>query len=75
MPTLVTGDGNRLHIFLNSAVHNFLYRTVVAQVNYLYPRRLNNTAHDIDGSVVAVEQGGSRNDANMVFWFVRGFGM
>jgi hypothetical protein len=46
--TLVGGDGNSLHIFLQRRVDDLLYRTVVAEVNDLGAGRLQNAAHDVD---------------------------
>ncbi len=52
---LVTGDGNALSIFLYGAIHNFLYRAVVTQMNHFGTGRLNNSTHDIDGRIMTVE--------------------
>jgi hypothetical protein len=74
VPALVAGNGNGLSIFLNGAVHDFLHRTVVPQVNNLGAAALNNAAHDIDSRVVPIKQRGGRDNTNVVFRLVGGLG-
>ena len=71
---LVAGNGNGLGIFLNGAVHDFLHRAVVAQVDNLRAAALNNAAHDVDGGVVPIKEGGGRDDPDVVFGFIRSYG-
>ena len=35
VPSLVRSDGNGLHIFLDGGIHNFVYRAIVPEMNYL----------------------------------------
>ena len=58
MPTLVGGNGNALHVFLNGCVDNFAHRAIVSQVDDFGTRALQDAAHDVDGSIVAIEEGG-----------------
>src|SRR5262245_23894053 len=62
MAALVGSNGYALHILLDGAVHDLLYRTIMAQVNDLAAGGLNDTAHDVDSSVMTVEKGGCRYD-------------
>jgi hypothetical protein len=70
MAALITGDGDTLYILLDSTVHNFLYRAVVAEVDNFGTAALHDTAHDIDGSVVTVEERGGGYEADLVLWCV-----
>ena len=54
--TLVAGHGNGIGIFLNGAIHYFFSTAVVPQVNNLSTAGLYNSAHDVDGCIVAVKQ-------------------
>jgi len=53
---LVRGDGHRLGIFVNGAIYNFANTTVVSKMNYFSAGSLNNSAHDVDGSIMSIEQ-------------------
>lgn len=68
--TLVAGNGDGLRIFLDGAVHNFGHRAVVAQVNHFGTAALQDAPHDVDGSVVSVEQGCCGYNADVVFRLV-----
>src|SRR6186997_296380 len=57
MSTLVTGDCNALHIFLNSCFNNFLYRAVVTQMDNFHSLALHNPAHDVNSSIMTIKQG------------------
>jgi hypothetical protein len=70
MPALVTGNGNSLNIFLDGAIHNFLHLAIVTKVDYLHTCALQYTPHNIDGSIVSVEQCGSCNNPDRILWFV-----
>ena len=37
------------------------------------PERQHDTAHDVDGGIVTIEQAGSRDDTNVVLGGVDGF--
>jgi hypothetical protein len=66
MAALVGADGNTLGILLQGCRNHFIDRTVVAQVNDLSAHALQNTAHDIDGGVVAIKQTGGRDKSDFV---------
>lgn len=63
MPTLVTGNGNAMHIFFYGTFYNLMHAAVVAQVDDLRTLALQNTPHDIDGGIVAVKQTGGGNNS------------
>ncbi len=63
---LVAGDGNPLSVFLDSSGDNLPDRAVVAQMDHLHTGALKNSAHDIDGGIVAVEKGCGRHDPHGV---------
>ena len=67
---LVAGNGNGLRIFLDGAVHNFGYRTVVPQMNYFGTTALQNAPHDVDGSIVSIKQRGRCYYADVVLGLV-----
>ena len=62
--TLIAGDGDALHVFLNGTVHDFGHRPVVAQMNDFSPRRLQQPPHKVDGRIVPVEERRRRNEPN-----------
>ena len=41
---------------LNRGRNHFVHTAVMPEVNHLHPRGLNDSTHDIDGSVVAVKK-------------------
>ncbi|EXI67715.1 MAG: hypothetical protein AW08_01656 [Candidatus Accumulibacter adjunctus] len=53
---LVGSDGDPLHIFLQGRVDDLLDGAVVAKMNHLGARRLQDAAHDVDRCIVPVEQ-------------------
>jgi hypothetical protein len=53
---LVAGEGNALHILLYGAVNYFINRAVMTQVYYLGTAALQYAAHNVDGSIMPVEQ-------------------
>ena len=63
---LIGADGNALCIFLQSRSDHLIDRTVVAQMNHLSAHALKNTAHDVDGSVMAVEQTGGSHETHFM---------
>ncbi len=56
MPALIRRHGNRIRILLNCSVYDFLHASVVAQVNHLNARGLNDASHDVYRRIVTVEQ-------------------
>jgi hypothetical protein len=57
-------------VFLDGRVHHFLHTAVVAQVNYLHTRSLDDPAHDVDGGIVPIEQAGGCYNAHFVFGLI-----
>ena len=66
VPALIGGHGDGLGVFLDRAVHHLVHRPVVPEVDDLTTRTLQDAAHDVDGGIVAVEEGGCRDDADRV---------
>src|SRR3954464_6378661 len=66
MSTLIGGNRNALHIFLYGGIDYFVDRAVMAQMNDFHAAGLQNATHDIDGSVVTVEQAGRGDEADSV---------
>ena len=69
---LVGGHGDALHVLLERRRDDVFHGAVVAQVDHLGAARLQDAAHDVDGGVVAVEQGGGRDEADLVLGLVDG---
>ncbi len=63
---LVGGHCDGLCIFLDGAMDNLLHRAVVPEVDYFGTGRLKNAPHDIDRSVVPIEQRGGSYNAYVV---------
>src|SRR5258708_28445331 len=66
MPTLIGGDRDRLHVVWQGCSDDFLHRAVMAEMNDFGARGLQHPAHDVDGGIVAVEQGRCRHESNLV---------
>ncbi len=62
MTALVRRQRNRLHIFFDGCFGNFMYAAVMPEVNDFDSFGLQNAAHDIDSSIMPVEQGSGCND-------------
>src|SRR6476620_6537743 len=67
---LVRGNGNTLHVFLNSAFYYLCHTAVMTQVNNLCSLALENAAHNIDRCIVPVEKRGRRNDTDFVLYLI-----
>ena len=67
---LVGGNGDALHIFLQSGIDNLLHRAVMAKVNHLGAGRLHDPPHDIDRGIMAVKQRRRSNEAQLVLRLV-----
>src|SRR5690606_34052975 len=63
---LVGGHGDPLDVLLDRAAHDLADRAVVPEVDDLGAAQLHQAAHDVDGGVVAVEQGGGSDDPDRV---------
>jgi hypothetical protein len=53
---LIAADRDALNIFLKGRADNFRRRTVVAQMNHFRAAGLQNTPHDVDRSIMAIEE-------------------
>ena len=62
MTALIRADRDSVSVFLDGGADNFPHRPVVTQVYDLYPGRLKNTPHDVDGHVMPVEQARGSNE-------------
>jgi hypothetical protein len=69
--TLVGSEGDPLDIFGDGAAHDLGHRPVMTEMDHLGPGGLEQPAHNVDGGVVAVEQGGGTDQAHLV---LRGVG-
>ena len=64
--TLVAGDRNTLRILLNGGGDDLLDAAIVAEMDHLCARRLQDTTHDVDRGVVAVKERGRRDDSDRI---------
>ena len=55
MSPLIRGNGNTLHIFLNSGIDNFLSRAVMAQMNNFCARALHDSPHDVNCGIMPIK--------------------
>jgi hypothetical protein len=60
---LVRRDRHGIRVLLDHGGHDLVHRAVVAQVDDLAALLLEQAAHDVDGRVVPIEQGGGGHDA------------
>ena len=72
MAALVGTDGNALRVFLQGSGYHLFHTAVVPEVNDLGAHAHQDAAHDVDGSVVPVEQAGCRHETHFVQWSVIG---
>ena len=70
VPALVGRHRDALHVLLERRAHDFIDRAVVAEVDHLRARGLQDAAHDVDGGIVAVEQARGRDEADLVLRLV-----
>jgi hypothetical protein len=56
MPALIGANSNGIGVFLNGRLDNLLHRSIVREVYDLGAACLQNSAHNIDCRVVAVEK-------------------
>ncbi|MNS48889.1 hypothetical protein D3C72_814750 [compost metagenome] len=63
---LVAGERDAVRVLLNRGVDDLGHRAVVAQVDHLDAGGLQDAAHDVDAGVVAVEQRGRGDEADLV---------
>ncbi len=52
-----------LNVFFDGRFRYFVYTSVMTEVNYLNSLGLKDPPHNIDGSIMSVEQGSSRNNS------------
>ena len=62
---LVRRQRNRMGVFLDGGIDDFCHRTIVAEVNDLGARALQDAAHDVDRRVMAVEQAGGGDETKL----------
>ena len=62
VPALVGADGDAVGVFLDRGPNDVVNAAVVAEVDDFCTLSLDQASHDIDGGVVAIEQGGSGNE-------------
>ncbi len=67
---LVGRDGDALHILLQRRVDDLADRAVVAEVDHLGARALQDATHDVDRRVVAVEQARRGDETDLVLGLV-----
>ena len=68
---LVGSHRNGIDVFLDGRIHDFLHTSIVSQMNHLNSCRLDNSAHDVDGGIVAIKKGGGGHDSNFVYGNIR----
>ena len=73
MPALIGRNRDALYVFLDRGVDDIGDGAVMAQVDDLGARTLQNSAHDVDRRIMAVEQAGGGDKADRIFGCV-GFG-
>jgi len=61
---LVAAHGDALRVFLDGGVHDVLHGAVVAEVDHLRAFGLEDAPHDVDGSVVTIEQAGGGDETD-----------
>ena len=66
VPALVGGHCYGVGIFLDGAIYHVLHTAIVAEVYDFHTAGLHDPAHDIDSSIMTVEQGGCRNNTNLM---------
>jgi len=67
---LVTGHGDALGVFLDGAVDDLGHGAVMAQVDDLGARRLQDAPHDVDGRIMAVEKRGGGDNPDVMTGFI-----
>jgi hypothetical protein len=70
MTALVTGYRDSLGILFNGSTHDLVNRSIVPEMNHLCTGVLENSAHDIDGGIMAVEKRGRCDNPYIVLGFV-----
>ena len=74
VPALVAADRDALRVLLQCRGHDRLDAAVVPEVDHLDALALQHPPHDVDGGVVAVEQAGRGDEADVVLGGVQGHG-
>ncbi|GAA2483189.1 hypothetical protein GCM10010198_37020 [Nocardia seriolae] len=68
MPALIRADRDPLHVLGDRRVHDLPHGPVMSEMNHLGPLGLKDSAHDVDGRVMAIEQ---RSGGNEPHWMNR----
>ena len=63
VPALVGAHRDRIGVFLHRRAHHFAHRAVVAEMDDLGARALQNPAHDVDRGIVPVEEARRSHEA------------
>ena len=63
VPALVGADRDPVHVLVDGGGHHLLDGAVVAEVDHLRPRCLEEPPHDVDRRVMAVEEAGGGDEA------------
>ena len=71
MPPLIRGHRDTVRVFLDRSGNDLADRAVVAKVNNLGTRCLQDAPDDIDCSIVTVKEACSRNKAHRVLGPIR----
>jgi hypothetical protein len=72
VPALVARHGDGVRVLLDRGVHHILHAAVVPQVDHLGAGALDDPPHDVDGGIVAIEERGGGDDADLVLGDVGG---
>jgi hypothetical protein len=73
--TLVGTDGYTVRVFLDGSSHDIVDTPVVAEMDDFRPLRLDQSTHNVDRRVMAIEQRSGGNEAQRWFLgFARSFG-
>src|SRR6516225_623236 len=59
MTSLVGSNGDAMNIFFNRCLDDFVYTAVMSKMNNFHALALHDAPHDIDSSIMTVEQGRS----------------
>ena len=72
VPALVAADRDALHVFLQRGGDHLVDRAVVPEVDHLGAHAHEQSPHDVDGGIVAIEQRRCGHEAHLVRWPVGG---
>ena len=67
VPTLIRSHGYSICIFLNGSIYYFFHASIVTKMNDFNTCRLDNSTHDVYGSIVTVKKRCSGNNSYFIF--------